>query len=515
MRTTRILLFPCVLALAAACGSSDSNRTTSINANGAAPGGGTAGSATPGSPNSSASSADVTADGGVATNPDGTPRGPARPYVDFDVNHILVTGQSNAVSNNGRPVLSTTQPFGNISFNTGVMPGRGWLSYPDSIPCGGEGCIKYDTPSSFVPLVEGDEFFDYPVETSAAGMANQISFLATTKYKGTIPGLPDHHDILVSNHGRSGNTYWCLRKGGCPYKPGYNKAFDQGMEEVQSGMQLAGALGKSYVVRAVAVIHGESDHYSYTGGLQEFPNSGSDGTPGKIQNYADALLEWQSDYETSVQAITHQTQPIPMFVSQLSGWNDAHTSKVAQFQLDAHIRAPGKVILIGPAYSLELGQVDCLHYTSEGERHLGEYFAKVYARVVLEGGTWEPVRPKTIARDGAVITIQYFVPVPPLVIDTDKVASVAGNGFEWVDSSGASPAVSKVEITGPDTVVVTLSAAPATTDGHLTYAQNQTVGTCIGSPFGARGNIRDSDATPSQIGYPLQNWGVTFDIAVP
>ena len=31
--------------------------------------------------------------------------------------------------------------------------------------------------------------------------------------------------MLVSLHGRSGNTYWCLRKGGCDYKPGTVKPY--------------------------------------------------------------------------------------------------------------------------------------------------------------------------------------------------------------------------------------------------------------------------------------------------
>jgi hypothetical protein len=57
---------------------------------------------------------------------------------------------------------------------------------------------------------------------------------------------------------------------------------------------------------------------------------------------------------------------------------------------------------------------------------------------------------------------------------------------------------------------------------RLRYAQNQDTnpGTrCIGpgTAFrgGARGNLRDSDATPSQYGYDLWNWGVAFDAAVP
>ncbi len=457
-------------------------------------------------------------DGSTTTNPDGggTPALPS--YVDFDINHVLITGQSNSVSNGGTPGISKTQPYGNLMFDTGVMSMKGGFVDPTNHAsgaketCDGEGCTTYEEPTKFVPLVEGDNYYDYDVETCASGYANAISFLATGIYKGRIAGLPEKHDVLASLHGRSGNTYQCLRKGGCNYKPDYLLAFEQGLKEVTNAKAIAASMNKSYVVRAVAAIHGESDHYSYTDGTTEFPFAGTDGTPGAIVDYSDGVVEWQRDYETEVRKITGQSLPIPLFISQISGWNDAVTSKVAQFQLDAHIKAPGKVFLIGPSYHLAIAS-DCLHYTNEGERRLGEYFAKVYARVIFEGQAWEPVRPKTITRDGAVITIVFHVPKPPLVIDNDQVAAAPNLGFTFEDEGGT--AITKVDLAGQDTVKITLSQEPSGATKRLRYAMNQTPGTCIASPQGARGNVRDSDDTPSRNGYPLQNWAVQFDVPAP
>lgn len=455
-------------------------------------------------------------DGGDDDAPDTTPV--TTPYVDFDINHVLITGQSNSVSNGANPGLSHEQPYGNLMFDTGVMSMSGGFIEPDNHAagrkdsCDGEGCTQFDNPSSFVPLVEGDHYYDYDVETCSSGYANEISLLATTKYKGQIAGLPDHHDVLVSLHGRSGNTYQCLRKGGCTYKTDYFLAFEQGVKEVAKAKELAESLGKSYVVRAVSAIHGESDHYSYTAGTQEFPYDGTDGTKDAIADYSDGVVEWQRDYETEVQSITGQKQPVPMFISQISGWNDTEVSKVAQWQLDAHTKAKGKVFLVGPMYSLPIAE-DCLHYTNEGERRLGEYFAKVYARVILEGKAWEPVRPKSISLEGSTITVVFFVPKPPLVVDTKQVDAVDNLGFTFDDGNGTT--ISKAEITGADTVTITLSAAPAAGgEMRLRYAMNQTPGTCIGAHEGARGNVRDSDDTPSNNGYPLQNWAVHFDLPV-
>lgn len=449
-------------------------------------------------------------DAGVDAGP---PPGPLTPaYADFAINHVLVTGQSNSVANGADPPLTTTAPagYGNLRFNTGVMSMKS---------CNGDGCTTYDTPSSFVPLVEGDSFFGYAVETPSSGIAYEISNLAKQRYEfGTNPEYPTKHDVLVSVHGRSGNTYWCLRKGFCNYNQerGHLSPFAQAMSEVQSAKALAASAGKSYVVRAAVAIHGESDHYSYVAGTPEFPLPGTDGTPGKIKDYADALVEWQQDYESSVKAITSQTQPVPLLVSGLSGWTTTRESKLVQMQLDAHIRAPGKVVYVTPAYPLEVRN-DCLHYSAKGSRRLGEYFGKVYAKIVFGGETWEPVRPKTVTRAGNVITVKFHVPKPPLVLDTTNVSKADNFGFDVYDN-GNLVAVSGVTVAG-DTATITLASAPSGVNMRLKYAQNYKAGGCIGPGIeyagGARGNLRDSDDTPSQFGNPLWNWGVNFDVAVP
>jgi len=423
-------------------------------------------------------------------------------YQHFDVNHVLSTGQSNSVANSGTPVLTTTQPYANLSFDVGVMTGA---------TCDGQGCKAYQTPASFVPLVEGDRFFNYGVETMSSGLANEVTKIARSVYLvGQAPPRTSH-DLLVSLHGRSGRTYWCLRKGGCSWEgAAYIPGFTDGMRQVDDAKRIAAAQGKSYVVRAVTAIHGESDHYA-----SEFPLDGTNGAPNAITNYSDALLEWQRDYDAEVKARTGQTLDVPLFVSQLSDWTDTRSSAVANLQLDAHVRAPGKVVLVGPTYHLPFA-TDCIHFTNHGNRRLGEYFAKAYLKHVLEGKAWEPVRPLQITRAGSVITVKFHVPAPPLVLDTTNVTNPGSFGFRYTDASGAPPAIQSVAVTAPDTVTITLASAPTGASRRLSYAQNAPVpNACPGPTVGARGNVRDSDATPSQYGYPLHNWAVHFDAAVP
>lgn len=446
------------------------------------------------------------------------------PYVDFDINHVLITGGSNAVSNGATPPLTTAPAFSNLRFDTGVMPMKGGYSNPGNhgsarIPgCDDEGCISYDPPKSLTPLAEGDMFFDYPVETCATSLANEVSNLATTVHKQV------RHDVLVTVHGRSGNTYQCLRRGGCNYKPDYLNAFAQAQLEVTSAKGLAAALAKTYAVRAVVAIHGESDHISYSAGRQEFPLDATDGGVGAIADYSDGLLEWQRDYEAAIKEITGQTLPVPLFISQLSGWTDTAMSRVAQFQLDAHVKSKGTVVLVGPTYALPIRQDDCTHFTNEAERRLGQYFAKAYASTVFEGKTWEPVRPMTVTRDGAIIKVVFHVPKPPLVLDSTLIdkTNLRTEGFDYLDASGSSaPAITKVEITAPDTVTITLAAVPAAAAANkkLRYAMNQPSGACAGNPKGARGTLRDSDDTmpyglPAGTP-PLFNWAVHFEVPVP
>ena len=421
------------------------------------------------------------------------------PYRHFDVNHVLSTGQSNSVANGGNVVLDTTQPYNNIMFSSGVIPATG---------CGdGEGCTGYDHPSGFVPLVEGDTFF-YPVQTMSSPMANAITNAARGTYASKTKDAD--HVVLVSLHGRSGNTYWCLRKGGCSYQggKGYVLPFDDGMMEVTDAMALAKSAGKSYVVRAVTAIHGESDHYGYSTGTAEVPLPGTDGVS-TLANYSEELLEWQRDYEASVKAITGQTVPVPLLISQMHLWTNVAHSQVVEWQYDAHVKSKGKVVLVTPGYLFPYA-TDCLHYTSDGQRWIGEYFAKAYSRIVFEGLPWEPVRPRSVTLAGNVVTVKYYVPKPPLVLDTTRVADAGNDGFEFVDAGGANVTISSVAVTAPDTVTVTLAGAPAP-GGHLRYAFTAPLPNCPGPMTGVRGNLRDSDPTPSLYGHDLFNWGVTFD----
>lgn len=399
-------------------------------------------------------------------NPDGSLLSPS--FVYRDINGILSTGQSLSIGSGGDPILSASQPYANLKFPGGPMSTASGLN-------------------AFVPLTEDG------VETMSSGLANLVTKMAREEVLIGQSPSQSSHDMVVSGHGVLGVAYEALKKGGS------TSSYANGMAQAQAGFNLAKAQGKSYAVRAVTNVHGESDH-----------QAGS-------TRYEQDLFEWQSNYQTDLKAITGQAEPIPMFHTQFSSWTayGSTTSVVAQDQLRAHIDGPGKIILVGAKYHLHYSN-DGIHLVNDGYRHMGEYYAKAYRRVVLEGKPWEPVRPMTITRVGAVVTARMYVPAPPLVIDTTLVTDPGHYGFEWSDDGGPSkPTITSVAITAPDTVVITLSATPTAGNKRLRYAYTGTAGAKAGPTTGPRGNLRDSDNTPSRNGEKLYNWTVHFDAVSP
>ncbi len=273
-------------------------------------------------------------------------------------------------------------------------------------------------------------------------------------------------------------------------------------EEFQDRIQAKLADVRSDVVRAVTNVHGESDH--------QLDNA----------QYKDNLLEFQLNYETDIKAKTAQTESVPMFITQFSSWPRLTGDKIHDTingqMLAAHVAAPGKIILVGAKYHLPHVAVDGVHLSNVGYEHLGEDYAKVYNHVIVQGKTWEPLRPKTVSRAGKVVTVKFFVPSPPLVIDTTRVTDPGKNGFEFAQTGGnGAVAIDSVEVAGTDTVTITLASEPTGTDQRIRYAFTGVSNANGGPTTGPRGNLRDSDATPSLHNFELFNWCIHFDEAIP
>ena len=382
-------------------------------------------------------------------------------YSHFGINHILSTGQSLSIGYNGNPALSTTQPYSNLMFVGGPLPGGAGIGL-----------------ASLVPHVESS------VETHQAGCANSAAALAAA---GNLEEFHHDHVALSSGHGVGSAAYALLKKGTTPYS--------NGMAQVDAGVALAAAAGAAYCVRCVNVVHGEADSDLGTA------------------NYDTDMLQWQTDYEADVKSRSHQLWGVPMFHSQISSWtgNGFTTSLIPYAQLAAAAARPSRIYIVGPKYMLPY--VDLFHLTNQGYRWLGELYAKAYRMVVARHQPWVPLQPASVSRVGAVIDITFSVPVSPLVVDTVNVTDPGNLGFEFYDDAGPSVGISSVVLTGATTVRVTLTGAPTGGSKRIRYAYTGTAFNGGGPTTGPRGCLRDSDAAASLYGYNLWNWCVHFDEA--
>lgn len=262
---------------------------------------------------------------------------------------------------------------------------------------------------------------------------------------------------------------------------------------------LATALGYTPVIRSVMYVQSESD----------FAASGS--------GYKTLLGTMQSNLETDLKAITGQSLEIPMFITQQSNFGSSTfgTTPIVypvSDQLQAHIDYPGKVILAGPMYAAENIAIANYHYYGHQTARWAAGLGNAMATKLIDGLTWEPIRPKTVTRNSNLVDIQFYVPSGPLVLDTNYVTNTPDGffGFDFHQTGGTTTLQSVTQI-GVDTLRFTLSNAPDGTNPFIRAGRNAAGAQVVSGPrTGPRTCLRDSqDSDPRWC-----NWCVHFDQAI-
>jgi hypothetical protein len=369
-------------------------------------------------------------------------------------NHILIIGQSFALGYDGNPALTTSQPYNNLKLNP--------------------------TNSAVTPLIEDENLpndnVNAVVESPASALGNTLTALS--------PG--QSYRTLVSKSAVPGAAYSAMSKG--------TSTYNNSLAQITAGRSLIEAQGYEHRVVAIANLHGPADILN-------------------AASYEGYLDEWQQDYQADIFAITGQTGTLPMFIDQSSNFTAYNYSStpLVTAQLSAAENNPD-IYMVGPKYQFTYTSSDGIHLLNAGYRWLGEYYAKAIKRVVQDGETTTALMPETIVRNGNVISVKFDVPEPPIVIDTTNVLQQTDYGFEYADS-GASADIDSVSIESDSIVRISLDTTPTGNNQRLRYAYTGTPGAFPGAQQAgsARGNIRDSDSTPSLYGNNLYNWLVHFD----
>lgn len=146
---------------------------------------------------------------------------------------------------------------------------------------------------------------------------------------------------------------------------------------------------------------------------------------------------------------------------------------------------------------------DRTHLSPEGYTIQGEYHAIMANRYMnaLRGGDTSPtlrvLEPLSYSTSGNIITINMNVPVPPMVIDSNKLPEVSGYGVKYVRLSDGVEVTPSVSVSG-NNLIVDLGEPP--TEGSSIVFGTEANGQALT-------NIRDSQNIESDIsGIVLHNW---------
>ena len=240
------------------------------------------------------------------------------------------------------------------------------------------------------------------------------------------------------------------------------------------------------------------------------------------------ISDWRGDRADGL------TDVIPIFISQCAPNNQyiqvpnsyySGNYQTILAQLDLAETVAG-CYLIAPGYSHDFRE-DGLHQTNHDARWLGCKFAEAAYLYHVLGRKPGTVRPLSISWiDAYTVDVSLYVPVPPLVFDTDAVlpADEALGFVAYAAGGDTEIAIERVRIISNYIVRINTSAPISIGDdiGYAikNYVNNEKGGVGGGRRCGPRGNLRDSNigfALYNDLdGYPysLWNWCASFRKAV-
>lgn len=384
------------------------------------------------------------------------------------VNHTLGYGQSLSIGATATTIISSSQPYSNITFSTGPRAAN-------------------NDVSSQKPLVE-DNTSPAPDggtnrgETFCSGMANYALTLAAID-NGIIPST---HVIFASTAGKGGTKLANLIKGTAWYNDNFL-------------LHVTGqyALNHDSAVHIIPIAQGETD-------LDQSP-------PTTAAAWRAMAEQFQIDAESDIKAVNGQTSPVFVQFSQCS-YKAALSPNICLSQLDL-VQKNKKFRLATPQYHLPRA-ADGTHLTSVGYKWDGAYRGRDYKELMFDGIESLYINPVSATLRGNVLTLKFDrIRVLPLRLDNENLAATTDYGFRVNDSNG------KVNIMSSrgadDTIVFELATIPVG-NTVVRYALDY-LGEGLNIVNGASGNLRDSDTsfiTINNVNYPMFQVAPHFELQV-
>ncbi len=402
--------------------------------------------------------------------------------------HVISDGQSLSAGHNSQPALSTSQPYYNLTFGSGVRSGKAGNGYGAVNTSPGVSTAK--------ALVEEDSSVGSPAadgataegETVLSGMTSRCNELAAVE-----DGIdPSELIFFASAAGHGGYSITSLNKGSA----WYGLLIDQ----VTAAKALATAASKSFAVPAVVWMQGEKDAADAMG----------------YATYKGHLKQLQIDISTDILAITGQSAPVHLLIYQTASANNGSASDLAPIQkaqVDA-VRENSRIHFLGPVHYLT-PTVDQLHLTNVSELRYGRIAGRALKQLLIDGQKPDCVWPISRTAVDTTLTLRFRVPKPPLVLDVANFGAITDGGIKVTDSTGTL-SLSNIHV-GADGVSLvmtlnrTLASTPVIRHG-LDYKSASN-----GFKNSVNGILRDSTADTTVISgttYPLWHVAPSFELPI-
>lgn len=413
---------------------------------------------------------------------------------DAEINMFICYGQSWSQGYD-TSAITTTQRYDNLMLDTGIMNDPIIEADAD----GNTMATQYNA-TAFALAVERTGWHS-PSHTQKVGetpVSAQMNMVKQLMESEDGLGINDlSYQLLGTAPGR-GSAYLSELKKGTTY---YARLINQ----VQQAHDIAAAMGKRLVVQAFSWVQGAI-------------GSGLTGT------YAENLEKLRQDIDADVKAITGQTQDVKCITWQSFLYNASLRAKQVYDQYVGAAEAYPNIICAGATYHLDTKGPNSagtgnLHFVSESQDWLGAYFGVAYKRTIIDGESFEPLKPIKASKAGKILYVKFNVPQRPLVFDTERLAEVQNKGFKLLGTDGTEKTITEVAIISPDTVKIVCADDDVASTDRLTYGEITTAKFQYASDN--HGNLRDSQGDYIQyksgnIGdthsvLPLHNWCVIFD----
>lgn len=393
-----------------------------------------------------------------------------------DVNYVTSYGQSLSVGWNSKPVISTTQPYNNIMFKGGVRP----------YETGGD-------RSEFVPLIESLSEDTWRGESPIAG-----TFDYFTKIYGKEKGVR----FLGSVNGVGGISITGLAKNTEPFMRIKN--------DLVAGKKLCDEKKESFSMPFFVWTQGETDQMNKQ--TQEW--------------YIDKMLTLINDVDILAKSITGQTNRVLCLGYQVSTHlnyfksNPTDYPSIALAQLKMALDDSSGYVMTTPLYPFNYSD-DGVHLSAEASKLYGAYVGYVAKKVLVEGKKWKPIHPtnyKVTSKNGKwALQIEFYTPVPPLVIDTTVVTNPGNFGFTLVKGSGEKIGIKSIKVLNKTSIILDLEEPPI--NAKLCYGMTHKEFQKSSYNSGARGCLRDSQGekvreTILTKEYKMHNWLPFFELEI-